>query len=97
MTDTVARATPHNQTAIAATTMHDALIADGWFTGNDHFPDFTSNAQAVMKRRYLIKGPDGQAAESPDDMLHRVAHNLAQAELHYGGPDQAREAEEALH
>ena len=97
-----ARAAPHNQTAnpattIPASTMRDALVADGWFTGNNHFPDFTLNAQAVMKRRYLIKGPDGQAAESPDDMLQRVAHNLAQAELHYGGPDQAREAEEAFY
>src|SRR5690349_24879831 len=53
-----------------------------------HHPDVTvplaKNAVTVLERRYLIKDETGQVIESPDEMFHRVARNLAQAEGRYG-------------
>jgi ribonucleoside-diphosphate reductase alpha chain len=54
-----------------------------------HQPDtsvpLAKNAVTVLERRYLIKDDTGQVIETPDEMFHRVAHNLAQAEARYGG------------
>jgi ribonucleoside-diphosphate reductase alpha chain len=40
----------------------------------------TENAMAVLKRRYLRKGPDGQPAETVEQMFHRVAYHVAAVE-----------------
>ena len=42
----------------------------------------SENARTVLERRYLIK-EDGKVAETPEDMLRRVADNIAQAEEQY--------------
>jgi ribonucleoside-diphosphate reductase alpha chain len=43
----------------------------------------TPNAQTVLQRRYLKKDEQGALAESPAEMFHRVADNVAQADLLY--------------
>jgi len=45
----------------------------------------TENALAVLKRRYLRKGPDGQPAETVEQMFHRVASHVAAVEAQWGG------------
>ena len=47
-------------------------------------PELTDNARAVLKRRYQAKDREGNVIEEPDQMFHRVAHNLAQADRNYG-------------
>src|SRR5262245_48801275 len=43
------------------------------------------NAITVLERRYLIKDETGTVIETPDEMFHRVARNLAEAEARWGG------------
>ena len=38
-----------------------------------------------MERRYLIKDETGRTIETPDEMFHRVALNLAKAEAKWDG------------
>src|SRR4051794_11446138 len=45
----------------------------------------SKNAVTVLERRYLVKDETGRVIETPDEMFHRVAHNLAEAEAKYGG------------
>jgi ribonucleoside-diphosphate reductase alpha chain len=45
----------------------------------------TENAMAVLKRRYLRKGPDGQPAETVEQMFHRVAYHVAAVEETWEG------------
>lgn len=45
----------------------------------------SENARKVLERRYLKKDPAGERMESPEEMLARVAYNIAMAEgLYYG-------------
>ncbi len=41
------------------------------------------NALRVLSKRYLRKNSDGKVIETPSELFHRVAHNLAQADLRY--------------
>jgi ribonucleoside-diphosphate reductase alpha chain len=41
----------------------------------------------VLSRRYLIKDEQGRVIESSDEMFHRVAENIAQADHLYGSAD----------
>jgi len=54
-----------------------------------HHPDIgvplAKNAITVLERRYLVKDETGQVIETPEEMFHRVAANLAAAEGRYGG------------
>ncbi len=43
----------------------------------------SDNARVVLERRYLAKDDHGAPAETPEQLFHRVAHNIAQAELLY--------------
>jgi len=43
----------------------------------------TENAREVLKARYLIKNKKGRVVETPEQMLHRVAHNIALADARY--------------
>src|SRR5512139_2266382 len=54
----------------------------------------TSNALAVLERRYLNKDEQGKVVETPEEMFRRVAHNIAQADLHYDGHADIRRTEE---
>ncbi len=47
----------------------------------------SSNALAVLGRRYLKKDEQGRVIETPAEMFHRVAGNVAQADLNYGRND----------
>lgn len=40
--------------------------------------ELTKNARVTLERRYLQKNPKGEVIESPEDMLWRVARNIAQ-------------------
>jgi ribonucleoside-diphosphate reductase alpha chain len=47
----------------------------------------TQNAMTVLEKRYLRKDEAGKSIESPNDMFHRVANALAEAERNYGKTD----------
>lgn len=42
-------------------------------------------ARTVLHRRYLQQNEEGEIVETPDEMFHRVAANLATAERTFGG------------
>ena len=44
----------------------------------------TENSKAVLKRRYLRRGPDGTPIETIEEMFHRVAGHIASVEGDYG-------------
>ena len=46
-------------------------------------PTLTPNAITVLERRYLAKDKEGKPIETPEDLFHRVARHIAQAELKY--------------
>ena len=52
----------------------------------------TENALAVLKRRYLRKGPDGEPVETVEQMFHRVASHVAAVEAEWGGGVAAAES-----
>ncbi len=43
----------------------------------------TDNSLVVLKKRYLLKDENGEVIETPEDMLKRVAINIAQADKVY--------------
>lgn len=47
-------------------------------------PDFSDNALKVIEKRYLVKDRNRKPVETPEEMLHRVAHHIAQADANYG-------------
>ena len=56
--------------------------------------ELTTNARYVLEARYLKKDRDGRVVEQPEDMLARVAENVASAEAEYDGgaaPEQVEE------
>ena len=57
----------------------------------------SENAMRVLERRYLMKDDAGNVMETPSDMLHRVARNIAQAEARYGGARDVELAERAFY
>jgi len=52
----------------------------------------TENALAVLRRRYLRKGPNGEPVETVEQMFHRVASHVAAVEEEWGGDVAAAEA-----
>ena len=59
--------------------------------------DLTPNARLVLAKRYLKKDDRGEPIESPEEMLHRVAANIAQAEILWGSAHDAHVAEEQFY
>ncbi|KAA3630831.1 MAG: hypothetical protein DWP97_14510, partial [Calditrichaeota bacterium] len=53
--------------------------------------EFTDNAMAVLKRRYLLKDKEGRVIESPKELFIRVATFIADADKKYGASDTDRE------
>jgi len=59
--------------------------------------NLTRNAMVVLERRYLKKGPDGRAVETPEELFHRVARAVAAAEKLYGTDRDAEEMEKVFY
>ncbi|MDY6893288.1 MAG: vitamin B12-dependent ribonucleotide reductase [Chloroflexota bacterium] len=55
------------------------------------------NARAVLERRYLMKDNKGRLSESVEDLLRRVAHHVALADLLYDPTDDTKEREEEFY
>jgi ribonucleoside-diphosphate reductase alpha chain len=58
-------------------------------------PRFSHNAQIVLRQRYLARNARGVVIESPDEMLWRVANDIALAERRY--PPATRRRDLARH
>ncbi|MCC6382486.1 MAG: vitamin B12-dependent ribonucleotide reductase [Dehalococcoidia bacterium] len=54
----------------------------------------SENARVVMERRIMARNDQGDPLETPDECFRRVAHNLAEAELRFGGNESDRAAAE---
>ncbi len=50
--------------------------------------NFSSNADVVLKKRYLKKNEKGEVIETPWEMLERVASSIASVEKNYGASEQ---------
>ncbi len=46
--------------------------------------DLSPNARITYEKRYLIKDEKGNPIETPEDLLRRVAANIASVEKNYG-------------
>ena len=57
----------------------------------------TENAQVVLKKRYLRKNEAGEPVETPEGMLRRVAHAIAEPESRYASDADARKWEEKFY
>ena len=77
----------------------EALVADGLMDPErGPKPRLTSNAEVVLRRRYLAKDREGRPVEEPDEMFRRVARNLAGADRGYGaGDDEVSATEEKFY
>src|SRR3989344_5068548 len=51
---------------------------------SDENLNFSNEALRILERRYLLKDPSGNLLETPQQMLWRVAKNIAQADVMYG-------------
>ncbi len=57
--------------------------------------NFSNEALSILERRYLLKDETGSLIETPEEMLRRVAKNVARADADYKVPkDQIKETEE---
>ena len=65
--------------------------------GKNGHVELSDNARVVLEKRYLRKNDEGAIVETPEGMFRRVAHAIAQAELDYGGPDDAAKWEERFY
>ncbi|MBI2766459.1 MAG: vitamin B12-dependent ribonucleotide reductase [Chloroflexi bacterium] len=54
----------------------------------------SENAVVVMERRIMARDSEGDALETPDECFRRVARNLADAEVRFGGTESDRAASE---
>src|SRR5712664_2091208 len=58
--------------------------------------NLTENALRVLEKRILARDSNGDVAETPEEMFHRVARSVASADLQHGTPDEAAATEEAF-
>ena len=47
--------------------------------------ELTENARTVLMKRYVRRQPDGEPAETVDEMFWRVAYHIAAPEIEFGG------------
>src|SRR5213593_3971496 len=48
--------------------------------------ELTDNARRVLEKRILARDLQGRLIETPEEMFHRVAHNIAAADFKHGTP-----------
>jgi ribonucleoside-diphosphate reductase alpha chain len=60
-------------------------------------PNLAPNALKVLEKRYLKKDDTGKPIETPEDMLRRVARNIASADLLYDPTANVKEIEEGFY
>src|SRR5438128_1482950 len=48
--------------------------------------ELTDNARRVLEKRILARDLQGRLIETPEEMFHRVAHNIAAADSKHGTP-----------
>lgn len=53
--------------------------------------EFSANATKILQARYLRRDAQGEIAETPEEMLHRVARGVAQAEVAYASATAAEQ------
>ncbi len=56
----------------------------------------SATARMILEKRYLIKDAAGRVKETPEQMMRRVAHHVAQADLAFGGKARAAESEKTF-
>ncbi len=54
----------------------------------------TENALRVLQKRYLTKDENGNIVETPEELFHRVANAVAEADARYDGADVKKTAQE---
>ncbi|MBI4652152.1 vitamin B12-dependent ribonucleotide reductase [Candidatus Desantisbacteria bacterium] len=59
--------------------------------------ELSPNALVVLEKRYLKKDQKGKVIETPQKLFRRVAGNIAQADLNYGKPEDAKKSEEIFY
>ncbi|MGE0600744.1 MAG: vitamin B12-dependent ribonucleotide reductase [Dehalococcoidia bacterium] len=66
------------------------------FGGSGEFrpTELSENAKVVIERRVARRDDKGNALETPNDVFRRVASNLAEAEIRFGGTEGDRAAAE---
>jgi ribonucleoside-diphosphate reductase alpha chain len=57
----------------------------------------SQNAITVLERRYLKKDPEGRLIETPDEMFHRVANNIAEADRRHRTANEVAETAETFY
>jgi len=59
--------------------------------------DLTANALTVLERRYLRKDRSGKVIETPEEMLRRVARNVASVDAEYRNREKVQKTEEEFY
>ncbi len=57
----------------------------------------TDNALTVLRKRYLLRGLDGEPVENPAEMFWRVGRVVAAPEIEYGDEEQAADTARAFY
>ena len=58
-------------------------------TQSASYPELSSNALTIIKKRYLRRAPCGELLETPDEMWQRVARSVAAIDHRYATPPAA--------
>jgi ribonucleoside-diphosphate reductase alpha chain len=74
---------------MVSTSEDRSVNTEGWQPA-----DLSENALVVLERRITRRNDQGDSVETPQECFRRVAANLAQAELRYGGTEADRKAAE---
>ncbi len=61
---------------------------------SEKFPKLSENALTVLEKRYLLKGRSGEVIETPEDMFHRIARNVASVDYFHHDRDAEKEQTE---
>jgi ribonucleoside-diphosphate reductase alpha chain len=76
---------------VTTTRFEESLGAGGFEPAH-----LSENALVVMDRRITARNDQGDSIETPQECFRRVAHNLAEAEMRFGGTEADRAATEEM-